>query len=157
MTRAKELSVTFEMEKTELIHFSRHRKPLLTPLILNNQFTLQPKEVVRWLGIWFDRKLTFKTHVEKRLQLANGALSRVKQLASSTKGLPFHALRQLYLSCVTSVLDYGAILWYGKYGTGALSSRCQRLQNQALIMITGAYQSSPIKALVSRFRYKVHE
>ena len=81
------------------------------------------------------------------LQLANGALSRVKQLASSTKGLCFHALRQLYIACVTLVLDYGSVLWQGRRGSGTLANKYQRLQNQAIILITGAYQRSPTKGL----------
>ena len=144
---AEKLSVTFEIEKSEFIHFCHRKEPPTSPLILNNNITLEPKEVVRWLGIWFDRRLNFKTHIDKRLQLANGALSRIRNLASVSRGLHCHALRQLYLACVTSVLDYGSILWHGRRGTSMLSNKCQKLQNQALTIITGAYKGSPIKAL----------
>ena len=64
--KAEELSITFDVEKSELVHFSGKKQPLCTPLILSH-FTLEPKELVRWLGVWFDRKLSFKAHVEKRL------------------------------------------------------------------------------------------
>lgn len=143
---AQSISVTFEKEKSELIHFCNKQFPILTPLKVD-QILLHPKEVVRWLGIWYDRKLTFKTHVDKRLQLANGALQRIIMLASPTKGLKFNALRQLYLSCVTSVLDYGSVMWSGRYGKQQLTNKYQKLQNRAVRYITGAYPSSPAQAL----------
>ena len=67
--------------------------------------------------------------------------------SSRSKGLGFNALRQLYLSCVIPVLDYGSVLWYSKYGTEKLSNMCDKIQKQAIPKITGAYRTSPSKAL----------
>ena len=69
------------------------------------------------------------------------------RLASPTKGLKFNALRHLYLSCVTSVLDYGSMMWSGRYGKQQLTNKYQKLQNRAIRYITGAYPSSPAQAL----------
>ncbi|KAF5194028.1 reverse transcriptase, partial [Thalictrum thalictroides] len=144
--KAIDLSITFDVKKTELIHFHRGRIPSTIPLKINNIITY-PTEVVRYLGIWFDRKLTFSTHIDKRLQLAHGALHRLRSLASATRGPRLNELRQLYLTCVTSILDYGSILWAGKYGTKGHINKYQKLQNSALRIITGAYFGSPSKAL----------
>ena len=164
MVQANNLSVTFEMEKSDLIHFSNQKKPITTTLFLQNGNLLEPSETVKWLGIWFDRKLTFKCHTDKRIQLAHGALRRVKQLASASKGLHFHQLRQLYITCVTSVMDYGSVLWQGKRGSIGLNNKFQKLQNQAVVYITGAFPKSPIKALEveaaimpSKIRHIKHE
>ena len=74
-------------------------------------------------------------------------MQRLFQLSSKSKGLRFNALRQLYQSCIIPVLDYGSVLWYDKYGTAKLTHMCDKLQNQALVSITGADRSSPSKAL----------
>ena len=56
--------IEFDITKTELIHFDHAKRSLKYPVKIM-QDTIFPKEIVRWLEIWFDRKLSFKTHVEK--------------------------------------------------------------------------------------------
>ena len=68
--------------------------------ILSDKIILEPKEVIRYLGIWFDRRLNFKIHGDKRLHLATGALRMIRNLASATRGLHCHAPRQLYLAII---------------------------------------------------------
>jgi hypothetical protein len=36
-------------------------------------FIVPPKPVVKWLGVYFDYRLTFKPHIEKRLNLTHAA------------------------------------------------------------------------------------
>lgn len=74
-------------------------------------------------------------------------MQRLFHLSSRSKGLSFNALRQLYLTCIIPILDYGSVLWYNKYGTAKLTQMCDKIQKQALTTITGAYRSSPSKAL----------
>ena len=59
----------FDMEKTELIHFHSKRSFDLkneTYSVKIRDSIIQPKDLVKWLGIWLDSKLTFKQHVEKK-------------------------------------------------------------------------------------------
>ena len=144
--KAKCLDITFEREKTELIHFYHGRTPPTASVTLQNTI-IEPQQFVRWLGIWFDSKLSFAIHMQKRLQLANGAIQRLKGLTSPTKGLRFNQIRQLYMACVIPILDYGSILYYNKFGTGKMINKYQSLQNMAVRLITGAFHHSPTKAL----------
>jgi len=144
--KADKAGATFEVGKTELIHFHRGRQPLLDTITVQGA-EVMPKPVVRWLGIWFDSGLTFRTHVEKRLTLANGALQGIQRIARQRKGLTLNALRQLYVACVSSVADYGSLLWFGRRGCQSLWEQHQRVQNRALATITGAFPKSPTKAL----------
>ncbi|KAK6857470.1 hypothetical protein PG995_006297 [Apiospora arundinis] len=144
--KADKAGATFEVEKTELIHFHRGRKPLLDTITIQDAEVI-PKPVVRWLGIWFDSGMTFRTHVEKRLTLANGALQRIQRIARQRRGLGLNALRQLYMACVSSVADYGSLLWFGRRSCQSLWEQYQKLQNRALATITGAFPRSPTKAL----------
>ncbi|KAI0996451.1 hypothetical protein K3495_g11728 [Podosphaera aphanis] len=145
-SKADSLSIVFEKSKSELIHFTKGKKSFSQSLQMED-FSLEPKTTVKWLGIWLENNLKFKTHVEKRVHLAQGAMHRLFQLSSKSKGLGFNALRQLYLSCVIPVLDYGSVLWYNKYGTEKLSNICDKIQKKAIPAITGAYRTSPSKAL----------
>ncbi|KAI1007448.1 hypothetical protein K3495_g785 [Podosphaera aphanis] len=120
---------------------------MLNTITLGN-LTLEPNPIIKWLGVWLQYNLSFKTHVEKRLHLAQGAIQRLIQLSSKSKGLAFHALRhQLYQACIIPVFDYGSVLWFNKYGTEKLSNMYDKLQKQAISFIIGAYRSSPSKAL----------
>ena len=59
----------FNMKKTKLIHFHSKRFFDLkneTYLIKIRDSIIQSKDLVKWLGIWLDSKLTFKQYVEKK-------------------------------------------------------------------------------------------
>jgi hypothetical protein len=72
----------------------------------------QPKEIARWLGIWFDSGLTFKQHLAIRVSQARSAFYRMNRLANTERGLSPFSMRQLYQACVTSIADYGSIVWW---------------------------------------------
>jgi hypothetical protein len=143
--QATEQRVQFEASKTELIHFSRKKQPYTNPVTLPGGIIVQPNPLVRWLGIWFDPRLTFKPHIEKRLNLALGAWHKAQRLQ---KGLGFRALRQLYTAYITTIADFGAPLWWqAARTTTTIISKFQKLQNLVTTAMLGAYKGSPYKAL----------
>jgi reverse transcriptase-like protein len=146
ITTANE-AIQFDPKKTELIHLSRTRTPFKDPIRLPNGPLITPKKVVKWLGIWFDYRLSFHTHVEKRTNLALGAAQQIQRLAYRTKGLSFKALRLLYLSVICPIADYGSQLWYSLSKSNPQVKRLQQIQNQALYQICGAFRGTPYRAL----------
>ena len=109
---ADENAVKFDDNKSELIHFQRQRRPALETITLPNETVISPAETVRWLGVWLDRKLNFKTHVQKKTAAATRTLHLINRLLNSERGLSANASRQLYLTCITSISDYRAKVWY---------------------------------------------
>ena len=59
MSRAKEAAISFDVSKTELIHFHSKRITIEEGLKLGD-VEISPKPLVRWLGVFLDSKLTFK-------------------------------------------------------------------------------------------------
>jgi len=97
--------IQFDMKKTELIHFDHSDKSLKKSVkIMKNR--IFPQEIVRWLGVWFDRKLSFKYHVEKRIADASRMFYSISRLANTERDLSFQAMRRLYITCITSIADY---------------------------------------------------
>ncbi len=99
--------IQFDMKKTELIHFHSKRS------IRSEDYSVQiednlikPKNLVRWLGIWLDPKLSFKEHVEKKIADATRTFHQITRLSNTERGLSFQAMRQLYIACITSIADY---------------------------------------------------
>ena len=105
--------------------------------------TLKP--LVKWLGVYFDENLIYKEHIAIKTLKACQAFYRMNRLANISRGLSPSALRQLYLACVTSIADYGAILWFNNSKcSNAKLVLVQVLQNQALYRILGVFKTTLI-------------
>lgn len=135
-------AIQFDLVKTELIHFTTAKEAKTTSMKLPNGEIIEPKEVVRWLGVWFDAGLTFKQHVATRVSQARSAFLRMTRLANCERGLSPMAFRQLYLACVTSVADFGSPIWWREQAQ--FKRPLQALQNLALRKILGAFKTAPI-------------
>ncbi|KFA51176.1 hypothetical protein S40293_11509 [Stachybotrys chartarum IBT 40293] len=75
LTWGKEHKVVFDYRKCELLHFTRSSDTTHSPEVTADGFDLTIKEeqdlAMRWLGVWFDRKVSFNHHVKKRTAQAN--------------------------------------------------------------------------------------
>jgi Reverse transcriptase (RNA-dependent DNA polymerase) len=109
---ATENAIEFDLAKTELMHFTMVKEAKTASLRLPDGEVVQPKELVRWLGIWFDPNLTFKQHVAIRTSQARSAFQRMARLANLERGLSPFAMRQLYVAYITSIADYGSPIWW---------------------------------------------
>jgi hypothetical protein len=66
----------------------------------------------------------------------------MSRLANTERGLTPYSIRQLYIACITSVTDYGSVVWWrGQIG---LIGPLQALQNRALRRILGVFRTAPI-------------
>ena len=81
-------------------------------LTLPNGTIIKPSTVVRWLGVFLDRKLSFKAHVDKKIASASRALQMASRLKNSEWGLSSQHFHQLYSIFVLRILDYGAEAWF---------------------------------------------
>ncbi|XP_045115988.1 uncharacterized protein LOC123507079 [Portunus trituberculatus] len=98
--------VKFAAHKTQLLSITRTSEVLR--LAFNGE-TLTPREEVEVLGVTYDRKLTFRTHLERLAREASGKLAslRISYLLDA-KGLEL-----LYKSQVRSSLEYACLAWGG--------------------------------------------
>ncbi|OAQ62538.1 endonuclease/reverse transcriptase [Purpureocillium lilacinum] len=55
--------ISFDPAKTEVMHFCRTKPRVSPPIFHEGERRLE--KAMRWLGIWLDSTLTFKTHAEK--------------------------------------------------------------------------------------------
>jgi hypothetical protein len=119
-TWAANNAVAFDDSKCELLHFHRARNDTHsaeTNITLPNGTSVTPgtkegrKDVVRWIGIQFDRKLSFSHHVKLKLMAASRSFNALCSLFRHETGLSPSTTRSLYRACVLSRSDFGAEIW----------------------------------------------
>jgi hypothetical protein len=151
---AQDNAVAFDDSKSELLHFHRARADPhseLTDVRLPNGTRITPgtqggwRDTVQWIGIHFDRKLSFTHHVQIRLTATARSFNALRSLVRHEIGLSPSATRTLYRACVLSRSDFGAEIWWS--GQKVVACKLQLQQNSALQKILNAFTSTPITAL----------
>ena len=140
----KKWSVKVNSTKTTYTVFSLSPKEQKVTLRLGNQ-TLNAEDNPTYLGVTFDKRLTWKQHTQRTESRAKVRLALMKKLASTTWGADASTLKRLYTGRVRPVLEYGMAAW----GTTAKTNMDKRskVQNQAARIITGSMRSTPIQEL----------
>ena len=112
------------------------------PAVSFNGEVIERTNSLRYLGIHFDRMLTYKTQVESTKLRCKKGLSALKAMVS--KGNEQRHLFLLYQSVILSVIDYGL-------GLTTLSQsnllKLDRLQNEAMRFILGITKDTPTEAM----------
>ncbi|EUC56479.1 reverse transcriptase from mobile element jockey protein, partial [Rhizoctonia solani AG-3 Rhs1AP] len=146
------LGLDFEIPKSDLIHFvSPRQRPSSTKLVIHhidgNEYVIEPRHVVRWLGFYLDQKLDFKDHVRYMSNKANAVLSGLKMLANTVRGLSVKHARLLYITCVRPILTYGSLLWAHGRRQKSLTGVLERSQNIGLRWLLGAFKTTPVRSM----------
>nr|BAB32470.1 Pol-like protein Pol-2 [Tricholoma matsutake] len=149
------LGLVLKHNKSEIFHFSRARR--FTPLPIDLGFApytgntpLKPKVTWRYLGFFFDRKLSFKEHTRFYSTKALTTARAMGMLGNSVRGLTPMQKRLLYRSCVVPIMPYGLRLWHfkGARVKGVIKTLAQ-VQSIAACWILGAFRTTPIGGLES--------
>jgi hypothetical protein len=132
-------AVVFNDSKSEMLYFHKSRTDEhndTTNIRLPNGTIVTPgmqggkTDVVRWIGIYFDRKLSFSHHVKVKLMAAARSLNVLRSLICHETGLSPSATCTLYQAYVISRSDFGSEIWWT--GQKSLASTLQSQQNSAL-------------------------
>ena len=112
-----------------------------------NDTRIPVRDEARFLGLIFDRKLTFLPHIRDLKQRCLRALNAFKVLSNKEWGGTSDVLLSLYRSLVRSKLDYGCLV----YGSARKSylEMLDPVHNQGLRLALGAYRSSPVESLLA--------
>ena len=138
----------YSFSKTISIHFCELRKPHPEPTLLLNGTPVPVVEETKFLGVVFDRKLSFIPHIKHVKHLKDKctkALNLLRVLAHTSWGADQETLLQLYRSLIQSKLDYGCIV-YGS-ARGSYLRMLDPIQNHARSLCLDAYRTSPASNL----------
>ena len=135
----------FSPSKTVCMHFCRLRKLHPEPSLTLNGSPIPVVEETKFLGVIFDRKLSFISHIRYLKEKCTKALNLLRVIAHTTWGADQQSLLHLYRSLIRSKLDYGCVV----YGSARRSylQMLDPIQNHALRLCLGAFRTSPSSSL----------
>ncbi|MCP3851211.1 MAG: reverse transcriptase-like protein, partial [Gammaproteobacteria bacterium] len=111
----------------------------------DGEFTLKGQNKTKWLGVTFDKKLTFIPHLEEAEKKGLEALNILKSISGKEWGINTKSRLLLLKNFLLPKICYGEEVFH----TGAITGlkKLDRIQNSALRIITSMPRSTPIKAL----------
>ena len=90
------------------------------------------------LGMYFDEKLNFNTHIKKKIAKANKGVGIIRKLAHV---LLSESLLTIYKSFLRLHIDYGDII-YDQPNNDSFCDMIERVQYNAALAITGAIKGT---------------
>ena len=118
-------NIPLNSKKIELIHFSRKQNPSNPELQIlptfgettagfqtNTLMSIPLGQSLRWLGVYFDQKLTFRQHVVAMAQKGKTAAQALRMLRGTTRGALAHVLQHAMKVCVLPILTFEAEAWW---------------------------------------------
>lgn len=144
--------MVFEPSKSELIHFTRARTAP-SQVVRLGAATVAPSEATRFLGIWIDRKLRWKAHLQKIRATYETQSFALSKLAASAWDCTLARAREVYYytKVVRSAIAYGASAYHTPSEKGGkargIAARLAPLQARSLRQVAGAYRATPIRML----------
>src|SRR4051812_44675747 len=101
-----------DRDKTGLIHFSRspkHGNPSVDGGQLMRDITpVSGKQTLRWLGVYWDRRLSFVHHARIVAARGRNAANALKMLGGCYKGTPTRLLLNVARACVLPTMTFAA-------------------------------------------------
>ena len=135
----------FSPQKTKAIRFTRTRKREEIPTLFLKEDILPYEDNVKFLGIIFDNKLTFGTHISDLSNRVKQSLNILKVVSHFDWGADRTTLLRLYTTLCLSKLDYACQI----YGSACKTNleKLDVVHNLGLRICTGAYRTSPVESI----------
>jgi hypothetical protein len=149
--------LAIEPDKTELLFFQKPYKcnaiPAPTRLVLpdptiTSYYVVRPVENLRYLGFFINRRLKWEPHVRIMCNRAHTSIKALQVLGNTIRGLSMANWRLVLNAVCLPVLTYGSQLWYLTGAAKGLINMVQRVQNNMVRQVTGAFRTAPREPLL---------
>lgn len=126
-------------EKTEAVIFTTRRKtePIFFTMYNKQVF---PTTAIKYLGVWLDNKMTFKTHIDKVIKKAEKSLTALTSLMPNVGG-PRSSKRKVLASVIHSQLLYAAPVWYSAMKIQLIRRKFTCIQRGILLRVISSYRT----------------
>jgi ribonuclease HI len=133
-------------DKTGLVLFTKRRITAFSePRLFGKQLTRN--KVVKYLGVIIDEKLTWREHIQERVNKAIKVFWRCRNAFGKNWGLKPSVLYWMYGAIVRPILCYGSMLWSHCAKIASVEKKLTKVQRLACLSVTGVMTSTPTAAL----------
>ena len=144
---SKNHRITLNTAKCEVSFFSSSPKEASwSPSLTLNGQPFRVNKTPTFLGVTFDRTLTFRPQVEAVKSKTLGRIKNLSSLASKEWGWDRSYLTRVYKATIGSVLHYCGAAWQ-PWLANTNRQILERVNNRALRSITGQTSDTPIECL----------
>ena len=125
-------------KQAQEVIFSRKNKKTDYPAVYFNDNPVEKTSCQKHLGMHFDEKLSFNTHIKDKIAKANEGIGIIHKLSYC---LPRESLITICKSFVRPHIDYGDII-YDQPNNEQFCNMIERVQYNAALVITGAIKGT---------------
>ena len=135
----------FLLDKTKAVHFVNRLTMALSPTILPYNRPISYVNEMKFLGIVFDNKLTFASHIAKLKADCTKSLNLMRSVSSNRWGADQYTLMKIYRALIRTKLDYGCVIY--STASETLLKSLDSIANEALRIATAAFKTTPSESL----------
>jgi len=148
---AKIWKMSFNVTKCHFVHFTNKRHVIKHTYHINKH-ELKESDVMKYLEVIIDNKLTWSTHTDYTISKANGTLSF---LARNFKHCSIDVKLKCYSSSVRPILEYASIIWSPYQST--LINKIEAVQHCAARFILNNYEKyNSVTTMLSQLTVSYH-
>jgi ribonuclease HI len=138
------IGLSISEKKSELVLFSRKRSTPTIQVFLNDRLLTVSKNF-RYLGVVFDEKLLWNSHIHLVQQKCTKRINFLRCMAGVSWGAHPDILILLYKGLIRSVLEYGCVAFDRAADTHIL--KLDRIQYRCLRICLGLMQSTHVQTV----------
>jgi hypothetical protein len=142
---ARENEMRFNESKSKAMLITRKRKRDDINIYLNNRRLEQVTEM-KYLGIYFDSRLTFYKHIEHVAEKSRTLIYMLSKTAKLHWGLGHKSLKTVYEGALVPLMTYGAPVWEEDITKQRFLRKMQSAQRLTNIKIAKAYRTISFEA-----------
>lgn len=138
-------NLTFNPSKTKAIIFSKSNKfPHQFPHIIMNNSIINLENEVKYLGVHFDNKFTFKTHIDKIVSKAKVSMLILNRQLANTFGPSPSNTKLLFNSIIYPKILYAAPIFFEALSTDDNLGKLRSFNHLCNLKINKAYRTSSL-------------
>ena len=143
---AGENCVKFSTQKTKAMLITRKRNFSLPNLMLN-RVQIEFVNEFKWLGLTFDKNLTFKPHIKTLKTACERRINIMKMLSGANFGPKPQFMVEFYLKYIRPKMEYGSLIYCA--GSKSLLEELETIQYSAIRIAFSARKTTPRSFLLS--------
>ena len=139
--------LNFVPSKTQAVFFHRKNKFKLPNKLKLKGVPIEYSEDTKYLGIQLDQKLSWKQHVNSKINSAKRAIMKIKSAIGVTFGPVPKMLSWAFKGIILPSLSYGSIAWSRVCQDGKISQKLNSLNRLIALCMAPIRKSTPTAGL----------